>query len=163
MNIKGIRYIVLLAAVIGAVAVGCTSQAQQQNRTPRFGIVYLERILPELDEYKQFSDQYVEDMKRLRQEIGTDPKQAQEFMKDEQHRQAVEQSMQKWDATRSKFLDKLSEDVRVASAAVAKQKDIDVVLVSAPWWPVRETLAYDMTLEVLQRLKEDKSATKAAP
>lgn len=161
MNIKGIHIVVLLAAVVGAVVVGCTSQAQQLKPTLRFGIVHLERILPELEEYKQFSEQYVEDIKRLRQEVGTDPKKVQEFMKDEQHRQALEQSVQKWDVTRRKFLDKLSEDVRAASVVVAKQKEIDVVLVSAPWLPVEERMAYDITIEVLQQLKEDKNAPKA--
>lgn len=161
MKIKGFSYVVLLIALVGAITAGCTSHAQQLKPSMHFGIIHLERILPELDDYKQFSDQYLEDIKRLRQEIGSDPKKAQEFMRDEQHRQALEQSVQKWDVTRRKFLDKLSDEVRAASTVVAKQKDIDVVLVSAPWLPVDERLAYDITIEVLLQLKENKNAPRA--
>lgn len=159
MNIKGIRIVVLLvAAALGACLNGCTSQAQQlRSGGPRFGIVSLDRILPQLDEYRQFSNEYVQDVQRIRQEIGNDPKKAQEFMKDEQRKLVLEQTTQKWDETRRKFLSRLTEDVRAASSAVAKEKGIDIVLVNAPWNRVREHLAVDITVEVLLVLQEKKA------
>lgn len=158
MKTKATRIALMLFAVLTAASVGCTSRGQEASPALRVGIVYLDRILPQLKEYQEFSDQYVQDRMRLLKDFGTDPKRVEQMLKDDTRRQEVEQSIQKWDQTRRKFLDRLSDEVRTASVTVAKDKQIDVVLQSAPWLPVNERMAVDITTDVMFALNEARKA-----
>jgi Skp family chaperone for outer membrane proteins len=143
----------LLVVALGLASAGCVSQAQQLHPTLRVGIVNLDRVLPELPEYRQYSDQYVQERARLFKDAGTDPKQVEKYLKDKQAE--VQQSIQKWDETRRKFLDQVSEQVRVAANQVARDKQIDIVLVNAPWFPVSQRMAVDITTDVIYALRDN--------
>lgn len=144
----------LLLLTLGLAGVGCVSQAQQLKPTLRVGIVNLDRVLPELPEYRQYSDQYLQERERLFKDLGNDPKAVEQYLKDSTKKQEIEQSIQKWDDTRRKFLDKVSDQVRVAANQVARDKQIDIVLVNAPWFPVNQRLAVDITTDVIYVLRD---------
>lgn len=159
MKIRVASIVVLLGvALTGAFTSGCASRAHADKAGLRFGVVNLERILPEIDDYKKFSEQYVQERQRLIGELGTDPKKVEAFLKDDQRKQELEQSIQKWDQTRRKFVDKLTEEIRTASTAVAKEKNLDIVLIDTPWLHLYQRLGYDITIEVQAELKDGKKA-----
>lgn len=149
----GLRsWVSVLLVLSGLVAVGCVSQAQQARVPLRVGIVNLDRILPELPEYRQYSDAYEAERTRLYQGLQTD--QNGNAKVDEQKKQEIEQANQKWDDTKRKFLEKVSDQIRLASNQVARDKQIDIVLVNAPWLPVNQRLAVDITTDVIYVLRD---------
>lgn len=156
MNAEMKKVAMVVLMVVGFACAGCVSRAQQLKPTLRVGIVNLDRILPELAEYRQYSDQYLQDRERLFKDVGdqNNPQTMQKLFADEKKKQEVEQSIQKWDDTRRKFLDRVSDEVRTASNQVAHDKGIDIVLVSAPWFQVSESMAVDITTDVIFALRD---------
>lgn len=144
---------VALTALSIAVG-GCVSGAQQLKPTLRVGIVNLDRILPELPKYRHFSDQYLQERESLLKDMGKDPAQMQKFLGDERKKLEIEQSIQKWDNTRRRFLGEVSDVVRTAAERVAQEKRLDIVLVNAPWFPVSQRMAVDITTDVIYALRE---------
>jgi len=142
---------------------GCVSQAKQENRMPMVvGIVHMDRVLPEIPAYRDLSEKYETERLKLFEGLKApqDPKALQEFMQDAKKKQEIEKSVQKWDEARRQFVDKTMDEVRAAAEKVARDKDVDIVLVDAPWYPVRERLAVDVTTDVIITLKESGKAAR---
>ena len=145
-------FAVVLAVAVLAVA-GCANRAgeRENHGAMRVGIVHMVPVLKELPEYKQGSEDY----EKERLELFKDLKPGGDWKKyAESHKEAIEKSAQKWDDSRRKILDRIAEKVRTAAEAVSKDKKIDIVLVDAPWRPVVQTLAVDITTEVIYNLRE---------
>lgn len=151
---RGLKTGVAVVLVVAALAaIGCASRATERDGrgSMRVAIVNMEPILKELPEYRQMSDEYEKERLELYKDLkpGMDVKKWLEEHKDE-----INKSAQKWADSKGKFLDKVAEKVRVASQAVSKDKKIDIVLVNAPWFPVKQTLAVDITADVIYNLRE---------
>lgn len=146
----GVTMVLMVAAL---ASFGCSRAAKgpEGHVAMRVGIVNMVPILSELPEYKQMSEEYEKERLELFKDLkpGMDLKNYAEQKKD-----AINKSAQKWADSKRKFLDKVSEKVRLASEAVSKEKKIDIVLVNAPWYPVKQTLAVDITSDVIFNLRE---------
>jgi Skp family chaperone for outer membrane proteins len=153
---KGTLGIGLLLA-ISLLAGGCVSRAQQRDgRLPMLvAIVNVERILPELPEYREYSEKYMQDREKLFDGLPSvsDEQKLKAFLSDSK-RQEIEKSVQKWDELKRKFTEQMMERIRASANAVAREKGIDVVLVSAPWHKVGQRMAVDITTDVILALKE---------
>ncbi len=144
--------LVLLAAVC-ILGPGCSRQAQQP-RLLRVGIVNLDRILPKLPEYQRYSEQFVSERQHLFRDMGGNPLAIKKYLMNEKNKEALAQSVQKWDDTQRRFVDQVTDEVRTAASAVARDKKIDIVLLNAPWYPVSEQMAVDITTDVILQLHE---------
>ncbi len=132
---------------------GCVSHARQENRLPMVvGIVNLDRVLPELPEYREYSEEYLRERSTLFK--GLKPGQDMKAFLTKPKQQEIEQSYQKWDEKKRKFLDQTMDKVRVAAQQVSREKRIDIVIVNAPWYPVSERMAVDITTDIIIALKE---------
>jgi len=141
--------------IFGLGAAGCVSRAQQLKPTTlRIGIVDMDRVIMELPKYHELSDRYLQERAQMFREIGNDPDAMKKFLADEKKKEEIEHSVQKWDDERRKFLDQANDDLREAASQVARDKGIDIVLVNAPWHPVYQRMAVDITTDVIFVLRE---------
>jgi len=150
---------VLVAAVLavsGWLFTGCGAQAQQEHKSAMVvGIVHVDRVLPELPEYRQYSEAYQTEREALFKGLKqpNDPRALQSFL-DSDKKQEIQKSVQKWDEKKRKFLDETMDKIRAASETVSKEKNIDIVIMNAPWYPVSERMALDITTDIIITLKE---------
>lgn len=148
----------VVALLSVALLAGCVSQAKQENRLPMVvGIVNVDLILPQLPEYREYSDKYQKERQELFKGMKPDPKSLNSFMTPDKKKE-IEKSVQKWDELKRKFLDQTMDKIRTAANKVARDKHIDIVLVNSPWFPVGERMAVDITTDVIIALKESGQA-----
>jgi len=152
-----VRLIAVLAVCL--VLGGCVSQAQQQEGKPaiRVGIVNLDRVLPELPEYRDYSEKYVKERLQLYKDLKPNETDLKGYFTDKK-RQEIEGSVKKWDELKRKFLERTREKVRAAADQVAREKKIDIVIVNAPWYPVSQRMAVDITTDIILALRESGKA-----
>ena len=152
---NGLCWMLLLGGML--MIAGCLSHASQQaDSRPaiRVGIVNLDRILPELPEYKQYSEAYQKERKELFRDVKIPKRPNQIPNISTQKRQEIEASVQKWDEKKRQFLENTLQGVKAASDQVVREKGIHIVLMSSPWLPVSQRMALDITTDVILTLRE---------
>jgi Skp family chaperone for outer membrane proteins len=144
---------------LGLMTAGCVTHAAAQQKDDykpaiHVAIVDLGRILPELPEYKEASDEYAHERLELLKDVKmpSKPGQFPDVPKAEQDK--VNAAVRRWDDKKIKLMADVGAKVRAASERICKDKGIDIVLVNAPWLPVSQRMAVDITTDVILALRD---------
>jgi Skp family chaperone for outer membrane proteins len=156
------------AAALGlacSVMGGCTSSSSTASSSAAstfvVGVVDVERILPKIAEYNQAGDRYLRERSQLFK--GLSPKatraEADRFFTADKKRE-IQQAEQKWDEYKLKLQEETLDKVRQSATTVAKDKHLGLVLVSAPWRPLNQRMAVDITTDVLVDMQNSGHAVR---
>ncbi|HEY3998324.1 MAG TPA: OmpH family outer membrane protein [Candidatus Xenobia bacterium] len=122
------------------------------------GIVDVNRIIQEQPEYQQYSQQYMDERKKL-----FDPGKAKTSAQFKnvlvQRRNEIQEAEEKWGKIKQQFIVDITTRIQKASDQVMKDKKLDFVLMDAPWYPgapLHQSGAVDITTDVLLALKNQK-------
>ena len=130
----------------------------QPPGTLRIGIVNVGRVLSETPEYQQYSQEYIDDRKKLfNPGAAKNPSQFKNVLL--QRKTEIQAAEQKWDKIKAQFTQRITDKIRQSSEQVEKDKKLDFVLMDAPWYPespLRQFGAVDVTTDVLLAMKNTK-------
>lgn len=147
----------IAAALLGLVAVGC---GQSQPRKMTVGVVNTERVVQELPEFREMNLDWAADTGGFLSSIPSTQADMNK-KKAEELNQRIARSSEVWKARSSKFYQDAWGRITNASAVVAKQRGLDMVVIDTVHMPsVQYTSGENITTDILIQLSHDSHEKK---
>ena len=157
-TLKQLTLIFFISIII--TVCGCQPQGGTNTSvTPKqlaIGYIDADELLVKWNKYREFGDKYIAERNKLVETISEKQKKGSSKEDIDKARASVAEFDSKWDLEREVIV----AEIREASAKVAKEQKIDVVLDNSSSNAVIEYGGTNLTINVLEKLKQQDSKNK---